>query len=137
MSYDEKLAARIRKSMAGRGRVREMYAFGGVMWMLDDKMCVGVSKDRMMVRVDPAKHDALVRRPGAGRMDFTGRPMRGFLFIKPAGVRDARSLKFWVDESVSYVRTVPAKKGQRKRDTRQEAGTAAAKSARAPARRRR
>lgn len=119
MPYDEELARRLAKAVAGRGNVDEMRAFGGIMYMLDGKMCVGVEKDRLMVRVDPTKHESLLRRRGAGPMDFTGRPMRGFLFIRPEGVRGARALSFWVDESVSYVRTLPAKrkgtgKGKRK-----------------------
>jgi TfoX/Sxy family transcriptional regulator of competence genes len=109
MTYDEVLARRVRKSIAGRGRIREMEAFGGVMFMLDDKMCVGVSKDRLMVRVDPSRHEVLSKRPGAQPMDFTGRPMRGFLFIDAGALSDGRTLSSWVGEAVSYVRTVKKK----------------------------
>ncbi len=116
MPYDEELAGRIRKSIARKGPIDEMKAFGGLSFMLDGKMCVGVQKNRLMVRIDPDKHDTLIKRQGAGPMDFTGRPMRGFLFIDAKGVPDAGSLNFWVNESVEYVRTVPAKKRGKRRE---------------------
>jgi hypothetical protein len=130
VAFDEQLAERLRRSLAGRGRIEEVRAFGGVMFMLDDKMCVGVSKDRMMVRVDPAKHDALVQRKGATVMDFTHRPMRGFLFIRPEGLSGRKSVDFWVGESVSYVRTVPVKR--KKGKARKAPGKRPSATGRAP-----
>jgi TfoX/Sxy family transcriptional regulator of competence genes len=122
MPYDEELAGRVRKSIAGKGTIEEKKAFGGLSFMMGGKMCVGVQKNRLMVRIDPEKHDALIKRRGAGPMDFTGRPMRGFLFIDAEGVPDAGSLNFWVNESVEYVHTVQAKK--KKRGKRRKGGAA-------------
>jgi len=113
-SYDEKLSARVRTSIEGKGRIEERMAFGGLTFMLDGKMCVGVEKTRLMVRIDPAKHDALIARPGAGPMDFTGRPMRGFLWVDARGLPNSGTLDFWVNESVAFVRTVPARTKKKK-----------------------
>lgn len=126
MAFDEALASRVRTKLVGKGDIAERKAFGGVMFLLGGKMCLGVHENRLMVRASPDRYEALLKRPGAGPMDFTGRPMRGFLFVGPAGVRDARALRFWVDEAVSYVRTVPARKGR----TRRGKGRASAKKRR-------
>jgi len=114
MPFDEQLAVRVRKALSDKGRIEEKSMFGGLTFMLDGKMCVGVEKARLMVRVDPEHHPALLKRPGASPMDFTGRPMKGYLFVQAKAVGDAKSLKFWIDESTEFVRTVPAKKARKK-----------------------
>lgn len=83
--------------------------FGGTTFMLDGKMCCGIHEERLMVRVGPERMVALAKRKGAGPMDFTGRPMRGFLFVGPEGTAGRKALQGWVDEAVGYVKTVKAK----------------------------
>lgn len=109
MAYDEDLADRVRELMASRRGVTEQKMFGGIAFMLDGKMAVGVNKNDLLVRVPVEEHDKAIEQPGARTMDFTNRPMKGFVFVAPAGTKGA-SLKKWVERSASYVETLPAKK---------------------------
>jgi len=81
MAYDTGLAERIRDLVAGRQGVTEKAMFGGLAWMLNGKRFVGIVGDELMARVGPKAHDAAVARPHARVMDFTGRPMRGYVFV--------------------------------------------------------
>jgi len=105
MSYDEELAKRVRRALDGQGMVEERRMFGGLTFMLDGKMCCGVHMGRLMVRVPPERQLDLLKRPHAKPMDFTGRPMKGFLFIDAAGVSDAKSLNSWLKQAVTFVQT--------------------------------
>lgn len=108
MAYDEKLAGRIRKELGGVPFV-EKKMFGGVGFLLHGNLACGVHKDNMIVRVDPAKHAALLKKPGARLFDITGRPMRGWLQVEPEGCKTAKQLSGWVKEGVEFALTLPAK----------------------------
>ena len=82
MGYDERLAERVRAVLADLDGVREQKMFGGLAFMVRDKMCVGVTNDDLMVRLGVDGHDAALKRPHARPMDFTGRPMKGFVFVE-------------------------------------------------------
>jgi TfoX/Sxy family transcriptional regulator of competence genes len=112
MAVDEGLASRIRAAVtSARGApAEEKKMFGGIAFMVDDKMCVGVHESKLMVRVGPDRHDAAIKQPGARIMDFSGRPMVGFLFVDPPGYRTDRDLDKWVRWSLEYVATIHAKK---------------------------
>ncbi len=109
MAYDDNLAARVRAALAGKGRIEEKRMFGGLTFMLDGKMCCGVLGERLMVRVEPGRHGALLKRKGAAPMDFTGKPMKGFLYVGPEGMAGAKALHGWIGEAVGFVKTVRAK----------------------------
>lgn len=109
MAYDQALASRVRKLLDGVGRIEEKPMFGGLTFMLDGKMCCGVEKTRLMVRIRPERHDEFLAKPGAKPMDFTGRPMRGFLFVDGQALRGP-ALSSWIREAVTYVKSKPAKK---------------------------
>lgn len=109
MAYDEDLADRVRVAIGARKNLREQKMFGGIAFMIDDKMAVGVHDSDLIVRVPVEEHDKAVMQPGARIMDMVARPMKGFLFIGPAGTKGA-SLKKWVERSAIYVATLPAKK---------------------------
>jgi TfoX/Sxy family transcriptional regulator of competence genes len=111
MAYDEKLADRVRQAMRGPG-VTEREMFGGIGFMLGGRMCVGVIGKDLVVRVGDEGHDRAVARPHARPMDFTGRPMRGFVYVAPAGVRTASQLSSWVREATAFASTLPAKKAK-------------------------
>lgn len=84
--------------------------FGGVAFMLNGNMCVGVSnKSKLMVRFDPARHEEIAVLPGVSSMTIGKSGMRGFLFVEPEAVDDRRSLEKWVKLSVAYVGTLPKK----------------------------
>ena len=109
MAYDERLAERIRRVLGDRHDVTEKAMFGGRCFMVGGHMCVGVGKGPLLVRVGPEAHDELVRQPHARPMDFTGRPMKGFLYIAAAGLEKDADLKRWVGHGLRCVATLPAK----------------------------
>ncbi|NJN69349.1 MAG: TfoX/Sxy family protein [Nitrospira sp.] len=84
--------------------------FGGRCFMLNGHMCCGIEKDRLMIRVMPDRYETLLSKPHARKMDFTGKPLKGFLFISEAGYRTAAGLAGWLDEAVRFVKTKPHKK---------------------------
>jgi TfoX/Sxy family transcriptional regulator of competence genes len=100
MAYDEGLAERIRSSLGGRDDVLEKKMFGGLTFMIAGRMACGVVHDDLMVRVGPDGHDAALTEPGARPMDFTGRPMRGMVYVAPAAVTTDTDLQRWVDRAV-------------------------------------
>lgn len=82
--------------------------FGGVAFMVNGHMCVGITnKGDFMVRAAPGRYDALLEEPGVRVMEFTGRPMKGFLFVEPEVVNDQKGLAKWVRLSLDHVRTLP------------------------------
>jgi TfoX/Sxy family transcriptional regulator of competence genes len=115
MSYDKALAARVRKQLDGVGRIEEKPMFGGLTFMLDGKMCCGVQTGRLMVRIPPERHAEFLAKPGAKPMDFTGRPMKGFLFVDAASLRTPAALSGWLREAVAHVKSAPARASRRTR----------------------
>jgi len=118
MAFDEALAARVRALLDGKRNITEKKMFGGICFLLDDKMVCGVEKTNLMVRVGPERYDEAMTHPGARPMDFTGRVMRGFLFVDGSAVRDRRALQRWVDWCVEYVGTVKKKPAQARKSGR-------------------
>ncbi len=114
MAYHERLAERIRAYFKCRRGVDEKRMFGGLCFMLDGHMCCGIEKDRLMVRVMPDRYDALLKKPHAHKMDFTGKPLKGFLFISQPGYRTAAGLTRWLDEAVECAKSKPPKKKKAK-----------------------
>lgn len=107
MSYDEKLADRIRRALGPRDDVEERKMFGGLAFLRDGKMFCGIAKDDLMVRVGPDGYEEALEKPHVRPMDFTGRPMKGYVFVAPAGRRTDAALRAWVNLSASFVGTLP------------------------------
>ena len=111
MAYNEVLAQRVRKGLAGTKAIDEKQMMGGLCFMVDGKMCVGIVGDDLMVRLDPAEYGQALEEPGCREMDFTGRPMKGFVFVGPNGVGDDADLQGWLDRALRFnPRARPAKK---------------------------
>ena len=106
MAYDRGLADRIRAVVDGRKGVSEKEMFGGIAFLLDGKMFIGIVKNDLMVRVGPDRHEEALAKAHVRLMDFAGRPMRGYVYVAPAGCRDARSLAAWIDWSAAFTATV-------------------------------
>ena len=103
MAYDEFLSDRIRSVLDGRKiPYEEKKMMGGVCYMVDDKMCVGVVKDNLMARIDPEIYDEALSRPGCREMDFTGRPMKGFVLVEPEGTDLDDDLDSWVELCLDF-----------------------------------
>ncbi len=110
MAYSEALAERVRESLVPRGdAVTEIKMFGGLCFTLQGNMCVGVVGDDLMVRVGPDDYDEALNRPHVREMDFTGRPMRGLVYVGPDGLADDDDLESWVRRGVSFASSLPPK----------------------------
>ena len=107
MPCDEELALRVRRLLASEGSVTEKRMFGGLAFMVNGHMAVGINAGDLMVRVGADGHEDALARPYARPMDFTGRPMKGFVFVGPAGYSDDRSLASWVERGVRFVASLP------------------------------
>jgi len=109
MPYNEELALRIRAATGGHEGVVERKMFGGIAFMLKGNMSVGVTGDDLMVRVGPNGLDDELSQPHARPMDFTGRPMKGFVYVDSEGTEKDKSLKQWVQRGVDFAQSLPAK----------------------------
>jgi TfoX/Sxy family transcriptional regulator of competence genes len=109
MAYDEALAQEARDILGSRAGLKEKKMFGGVAFMLNGHMCCGVVGRDLMVRVGPEQHDQALAEPHARPMDFTGRPMKGFIYVGPEGWRSAASLRKWINRGVSFAKSLPPK----------------------------
>jgi TfoX/Sxy family transcriptional regulator of competence genes len=110
MAYDEFLADRIRSALRERSDVVEKRMFGGVAFMVHGHMSCGVVGTSLMVRLEPDEADRLLRTPDVRVMDFSGRPMRGFLYVDPPGVATGAQLRIWVERAAAFAESRPAKK---------------------------
>ena len=109
MAYDEALAERIRGVLAQRDGVSERKMFGGIAFMVGGNMACGVMGRELMVRVGPDAHDAALAEPHVREMDFSNRPMRGFIYVALDGVASDDDLSRWVDAGVGYALSLPPK----------------------------
>ena len=114
MAYDEKLAERIRRALGGRRSVSEKKMFGGLAFLVDRKMLCGVVKDDLMVRVGPERYGEALCRPHARPMDFTGRPMKGFVFVGPAACSTEEAVAAWVELGAEFVAKLEGPRGTRR-----------------------
>jgi TfoX/Sxy family transcriptional regulator of competence genes len=103
MAYNEKLADRTREIISlTHKKVEEKRMFGGLCFMVNDKMCVGVESDRMMVRFDPAKYDEVMEKEGCRPMDFTGKIMKGYVFVDAEVLNTKKKLEYWIKLALEY-----------------------------------
>jgi hypothetical protein len=108
MPVDEATVDRVRAYLQGELAVSERRMFGGVAFMYNGNMAVGVVGNRLMVRVGPDAWQAALTEPGVSEMDFTGRSMRGFVFVD-AGALVGDGLVHWVDRGVAFADSLPPK----------------------------
>ncbi len=109
MAYSEELADRIREVIGTPPELTEKVMFGGVGFMVQGNMAVGVIGDELMVRIDKAATDQALAEPGARVFDFTGRPMRGWVMVGDPGISTQEGLIEWVQQGVEYASSLPAK----------------------------
>lgn len=96
------LAQRLRAALAHLPRVTEKKMFGGTAFMVRGKICVTARPERLLCRIDPAAHDAAVKRTGCRTMVMKGREYRGYVHVDAESVRTQRALKYWVDLALKY-----------------------------------
>ncbi len=109
MAFDETLAQRIRQLVSRRKNVEEKKMFGGVGFLLNGNILVGVWKDSLIVRLGPDEGEEALKEPHVKVFDITGRPMKGWVLVAPEGVQDNDALKDWIDRATRFVKTLPGK----------------------------
>jgi hypothetical protein len=109
MAFDEALAERIRQGLARKKGIEEKKMFGGVGFLLNGNMLVGVWKDSLIVRLDPEGYDDALMEPHVGEFNITGRTMKGWVLVAPEGVEDAGQVKAWIQRAVNFVGKLPKK----------------------------
>lgn len=112
MAYHQALADRIREALVDIPGVTERLMFGGMCFMVNEKMCIGVVKDEMMCRIDPLMEEEALGRPGCRPMDFTGRPMKGYVFVDEQGMKTRKLFDYWIGLCLDF--NAKAKKSAKK-----------------------
>ena len=117
MAYDEHLAERARRVLEEKKiqNIEEKKMMGGLTFMVNEKMCVGIVKDELMLRINPEQHDEVITRSGCRTMDFTNKPMRGFVFVSPEGIDREVDLEAWVQMALDYNVIAKASKKAKKK----------------------
>ena len=111
MAYDEKLADRVRELIAATHRItEEKKMFGGLCFMVNDKMCIGVEQERLMIRLDPARYEEVMEKEGCHPMDFTGKVMKGYVFVDADVLTTKKKLAYWVALALEYNKIAKASK---------------------------
>ena len=108
MAYDIKLAELMRVELKGLPFV-EKKMFGGVGFLLQGNMACGLYKEDMVVRIDPARHEALLKKKHVKPFTLRGCPMKGWVLVEPAGCKTKKQISTWVKESVEFALTLPPK----------------------------
>ena len=111
MAYSEKLAQRIRVLLTGKRGIAARKMFGGIAFMLNGKMCCGVLNTDLVARVGREAYADALKKPHVRPMDFTGRPLTGYVYVGPAAMHDKRSLRRWVDNCLAHAGRSPATRG--------------------------
>lgn len=109
MAYDEGLAQRIREILQSRAGISERKMFGGLAFMTDGHMFVGILGDTLMARVGPDEYAKALAMPHVRPMDFTGRPMKGYVFVAPEGFESDQALQHWVQLGLTFAGSLPPK----------------------------
>ena len=114
MSYDKNLASRISELLKGINGITQKKMFGGLCFLHNGNMLCGIVKEKLVARAGPDVYVSLLKNKYTTRMDFTGKPLKGMLYILPEGIKTRASLKKWIDKCLSFVTTLPSKKKEKK-----------------------
>jgi TfoX/Sxy family transcriptional regulator of competence genes len=113
MAYNERLADRIRESLGAISQIEEKEMMGGLTFMANGKMCVGIIKDEMMCRIDPGLHEAAIEKKGCRTMDFTKRPMKGYVMVDDTGMKTKEQFEYWLSLALTFNKKAKSFKGKR------------------------
>lgn len=109
MAYDPALALRVETILKGRRGVTRKPMFGGLCFLVNGKMFCGVERNRMVVRVGKERYEDCLKKPHVRPMDFTGRPIRGFIYVESSGLKATAQLKRWVNAGFDFASSLPKK----------------------------
>ena len=107
MAYDEQLAARIRTLLTGQRALVEKKMFGGLAYLSNGKMFAGILKSDLVVRVGPEANDQALKEPHTRPMDFTGKPMKGYIYVSPDGTKTSAQLRKWLTMGLNFAASLP------------------------------
>ncbi len=110
MAYDETLVERVRSSLPKSSRVEEKKMMGGLTFMVNGKMGVGVQADEIMCRIDPDIQELALKKKGSRVMNFTGKPMRGFVFVKKDSIKTPKDFNYWINLALDFNKKAKASK---------------------------
>ena len=110
MAYNEKLADRIRGALADLPEVKEKKMFGGLAFMVNDKMCITVGKDRIMCRIDPAIHGEAIRKKGVVTVKMKGREYKGYVHVNEDVIKTKREFDYWIRLALDFNKIAKASK---------------------------
>ena len=102
MAYNEKLAGRIREALAHLPDVEEKKMFSGIAFMVDEKLCIAVRNDNIMLRIDPALHDELIEQPGCSAMIMKGKDLDGYVVVDESVLGTKKQLNYWIQFALDY-----------------------------------
>ncbi len=122
MAYDHELAARIRARMDDPLGVTERAMFGGLAFLVYGNMCVGIVGRDLMVRVGPEAYQKTLTEPFVRPMDFTGKPLQGFIYVDADGVESDAQLDAWLERACAFVSTLPPKDSTKKSTPKKSTG---------------
>jgi hypothetical protein len=132
MAFDQRLADRVRVALrrvpSVAATTKEIRMFGGLCFMVRGHMCCGVIGDDLVVRIGAARYREALVQPHARPMDFTSRPLAGFIYVAPAGWRRPADLSTWIRRALAFAGSLPAKKTARRRGARSRPSRASARS---------
>jgi len=109
MAYDEGLAARVTEALDGQDGLVEKKMFGGIGYLVHGNMACGVNRDNLIIRVGPAAYEDALAQPHTDIFDMTGRPMKGWIVVRPDGYEDDADLTAWIRKGIDLALTLPRK----------------------------
>ncbi len=115
MAYNEQLADRVRQTLGHQNvQFEEKKMMGGLTFMVKGKMCIGVHEDRLMARIGPDPYEEALKKKGCQKMDFTGREMKGYVFVNPEGTDMDEDLQSWIDLALAFNKQAKAYKKKKR-----------------------
>ena len=115
MAYSEQLANRIREALIHISNIEEKPMMGGLTIMINDKMCIGIIGDEMMCRIDPDLQETVLEKPGCRIMDFTGRPMKGYVMVDSSGMKSKKEFIYWINLCLDFNKRAKSSKKKSKK----------------------
>ncbi len=109
MGFDRSLAQRVREVLAEDSVVDEKKMFGGIAFMVSGNMCCGVIENNLMGRVGAEQYENALKAPHTRKMDFAGKPLRGFIYVGERGIASDEELRTWISRCEKFVKTLPPK----------------------------
>jgi len=114
MAFNEKLAARVRERLSGLHPIEEKKMMGGLTFMYNDKMCVGIMKDSLMCRIDPALHEMALTKPGTSTIDFIKMPNSGYILVAETALKSEKDFNYWIELALDFNKKAKSSKKMKK-----------------------